>query len=341
VRLFALASLSFVAPAVLIAALGGGGCNIDNRGLGTTPFLPNSDAGLSGAAGNGLGGAAGGNSGNGGNAGNGGNGGSTGDGGAGGDGGGTGGDGGSGGVVTGEGGNGGIIATGGSAGGGAGGAGGMVGAGGMAGGRGGAGGTGGTTPFCGPGNCASGCCAGTMCVRTRSAQACGGGGQACRACGGCQTCSNLGTCEVDPSSTWTVVCAAAQLESSPPSGGDTWDRHSGDLGGTAPDPFCEFEMPSGSISPMTAGVTSTINDSFEPVWNQTVSPAGKTIKASDLMAGGKSWHLWVGDDEGGFRAQVACSINNPMPSAWLRNGQGVVSNVDGCLSLTVKLVCQQ
>jgi hypothetical protein len=220
-----------------------------------------------------------------------------------------------------------------------------AGTGGMAGSSAGTGGGAGTgAAGCGPGNCAKGCCEGNTCVLNRSAQRCGSGGGACQTCSKCEVCSGGSNCDVDPSSNWTVVCAQATVAMSPDGGGN-WDPHSGKVGGIQPDPFCEFEMPAHMVTPNTAGVTDTIVDSFTPVWNQTVTPAGKTVKASDLVSGAKSWRLWVGDDDGcngnTCQGQLICEITQPLPVAALRAGTMTQQNVGSCLSLTVNFVCAQ
>jgi hypothetical protein len=164
------------------------------------------------------------------------------------------------------------------------------------------------------------------------------GGASCGACAPCEICT-AGSCKIDPASKWVVVCASAELSKIPPPGYLTWDRKTGDLGGADPDPFCEFEMPAGSVTVDTAGVTDTFLDTYTAAWGQTVSPATKTIKAQDLLSPTGSWRLWVGDDEGNGRGQLACGIQQPMQASWLHDGQITFSNLGSCVSLTVKLVC--
>jgi hypothetical protein len=168
----------------------------------------------------------------------------------------------------------------------------------------------------------------------------GGDGGACGPCQPCETCV-AGACKVDPASQWLIVCASAQLSMTPPTGpGTTWDPKSGAIGGTAPDPFCEFEMPAGAVTLATAGVTDTIVDSFTATWGQVVSPAGKTVKASDLMSTTTSWRIWVGDDDGNGVGQVACQIQQPLSANALHTGQLTVQNIGSCVSLTVQFLCQ-
>jgi hypothetical protein len=119
----------------------------------------------------------------------------------------------------------------------------------------------------------------------------------------------------------------------------------GDEGGTAPDLFCEFENPSGSVSATTAGVTDTITDAFTAKWDQTITPAGVTVSASALMASKPAWRIWVGDEDCSFgkcgtAGQTACSYQQPISAASLMSGTTTITNVQNCVALTLSLVCQ-
>jgi hypothetical protein len=210
-----------------------------------------------------------------------------------------------------------------------------AGPGGTTGGRGGTGGGGNCNSF----NCTDGCCANGVCVRQRSASQCGSNGQTCTPCGGCQQCSATGQCRIEPSSRWTIIAVSAQLDNS------GWDRFSGELGGTAPDPFCEFENPAGQVSETTAGVTDTLIDTYNPNWNQVISPPGMTVSAMTLMANNPTWQIWVGDDDGcsggtNCLGEVACTIRQPITETNLRSGQLIVNNRQNCNSVTINFVCQ-
>jgi hypothetical protein len=205
-----------------------------------------------------------------------------------------------------------------------------------------AGAAGSPPPACGAKTCPHGCCdGGGRCVTSRSTSQCGNGGAACAACGRCQLCTDAGACDIDPSSTWKVVCVQATIAMTQPNGSN-WDPRMGAGGGTAPDPFCEFEMPAGSL--MDAKVSPTVTDSFSPEWNYDVTPGSQAIKAADLMSTSKTWRLWVGDDDGcnghGCTGQEICSINQPLAASVLKAGQLVAKNVASCESLTVNFVCQ-
>jgi hypothetical protein len=239
-------------------------------------------------------------------------------------------------------GGGGVAGMGGTAGDGAAGMGGsaVAGSGGAAG-RGGAGGggRGGTGGVCNQFNCNDGCCDGGVCVRQRSAQRCGSNGNTCAPCGGCQLCSTIGQCRIDAASRWTIVAVSATLS------GGGWDRNMGDIGGSLPDPFCEFENPAGSVSNMTTGVTDTITDDATASWNQVITPVGMTVAAATLMANNPSWLIWVGDDDGcsgpgGCEGEIACTYDDPISESALRAGELTIVNRMSCSSLKLQFVCQ-
>jgi hypothetical protein len=211
-------------------------------------------------------------------------------------------------------------------------------------GSGGSGGAGGATPpACGPKTCANGCCDATgKCVAGRTTDSCGHGGAACAPCGGCMLCNASGACDVDPSSTWDVVCVSAVVAPTQPNG-QTWDPKSNGPNGPNPDPFCQFEMPANTTNPNQGASSPTIVDSFTPMWNYDVTPASGPIKASDLMSTAKTWRLWIGDDDGctarGCVGQEICEIDQPLPASALVTGQLTRQNLASCISLTVKFVC--
>jgi len=125
---------------------------------------------------------------------------------------------------------------------------------------------------------------------------------------------------------------------------NTWDRFSGDLGGSAPDPFCEYENPAGQVSSTTAGVTDTLIDTYNPNWNQVITPPGATVSAATLMANSPAWQIWIGDDDNctglGCFGEVACTIRQTITETNLRSGQLIVSNRQQCDSVTINFVCQ-
>ncbi|HVZ72168.1 MAG TPA: hypothetical protein VHJ20_07320 [Polyangia bacterium] len=247
---------------------------------------------------------------------------------------------------TATGGTGGATATGGSPG-----TGGITPTGGTTGGGGGgpSGGTGGTTtppppPTCGPSNCSDGCCQDNKCNRARNESACGLNGVACKTCGSCELCS-AGSCQIDPSSNWTVVAYSASVPMSPPGGGN-WDAKSGQIGGPDPDLFCQFEQPAKATSLDDAGTTDTVKDVFSATWNQIITPMNKFITADALTSGNTSWRIWVGDDDGcglgGCSGQLICSIDNKsmaISPAMLKAGGASFNNIPGCLSLNLLFDC--
>jgi hypothetical protein len=209
-------------------------------------------------------------------------------------------------------------------------------------------GAGGSAMRCGPSNCTGCCGADGQCVHTVTATQCGKAGAACVACAPCEICSTSGltgaSCAIDPASQWAIVAVSGQVSTTPPGGG-TWDPLHGDEGGTAPDLFCEYENPSGSVSPTTTGVTDTITDVFAANWDQTITPTGVTVSASALMASKPAWRIWVGDEDCsqgkcGTAGQTACSYQQPISAASLTSGGTTIHNYQNCLVLTLSFVCQ-
>ena len=154
-------------------------------------------------------------------------------------------------------------------------------------------------------------------------------------------CSATGACDVDPASTWDIVCGSAVIAPTQPNGA-TWDPPGLGPNGTNPDPFCQFEMPAGTTNPNQGKSSPTIPDTFTPVWNYDVTPSGP-IKASDLMSTTKTWRLWIGDDDGctarGCFGQEICEIDQPLPADALISGQLTKQHLMSCISMTIKFVC--
>ena len=166
-----------------------------------------------------------------------------------------------------------------------------------------------------------------VCIRARTATQCGGQGPVVRAVRRLPDPARAtGQCRIDTASRWKIVAVAAKLDT-----GNNWDRFSGDLGGSAPDPFCEFENPAGQVSSTTAGVTDTLIDTYNPTWNQEITPPGDDRVGGD--ADGEQPHL---ADLGRRRRQlqpgigcfgeVACTIRQTITETQLRSGQLIVNN---------------
>lgn len=241
-----------------------------------------------------------------------------------------------------------------SSGGAAGGMGGAAGKGGHAGsaggkGGGGAGGGGGAAiPVCDASTCANGCCMGTTCVRDRTVEHCGMGGVACAACDHCFKCSSSGSCELDPASTWNVICGAATIESTQ-ANGTMWDPSTGQGGpgtggpgtggpgtgtGTLPDPVCQF------VSGVTVQrQTAIAMDTLMPAWNAVVS---STSSAKTLMSTTSRWSVTIVDDDGGGTFVLGDNICQVTPSLTVEDfstGKLTFENVGRCVTLSLQLVC--
>jgi hypothetical protein len=208
------------------------------------------------------------------------------------------------------------------------------------------GGAAGAPESCSPTNCAGGCCAGNQCVHTPSAAQCGTLGTSCMPCAPCELCSSKGQCAIDPTSQWTIVADSAQVAMTPPGGG-TWDPATGDEGGSAPDLFCEYDMPGKPINNSTAGVTATVVDVFSANWDQIITPAGTTVSASVLTAATPAWRIWVGDEDcvspgncTGKAGVQACSYTQAIPETALQSGQLTLNNLQSCTTLSLSFICQ-
>jgi hypothetical protein len=88
------------------------------------------------------------------------------------------------------------------------------------------------------------------------------------------------------------------------------------------------------------GDTTTKMDTLSPVWNESILQPGTSVQARDLLAGGKSWLLSVGDEDDKPDAELVCQITSPMNPAAFAAGGITRTNLDSCLSLSIKLTCQ-
>lgn len=167
-----------------------------------------------------------------------------------------------------------------------------------------------------------------------SAPQCGLGGAACQTCAACQRCSTSGACELDPQSRWEMFAVSASLAPAY-SDGSAWDGPRDLYGGALPDPFAQFEMPVDNA----LGWTDTIVDTLSPMWNQAVIPASAAVRASDLLPGGRSWDLWIGDEDADNYAELMCEITGPLTAADFAAGGFGRTGVDGCLTVSMRLVC--
>ncbi len=180
-----------------------------------------------------------------------------------------------------------------------------------------------------------------------------GGATVCApACGPCQRCTASHTCEVDPASTWDLAAISASLKSTDPHvqspDPPNWDLPSGEIGGILPDPFVELDILSTAITPI--GHSAVIVDSLLPNWGALMpptqallNPMAAPLHASDLMAGGKNWLITVFDDDvdtaSGSFGETMCEVNGPLTSADFVNGGFTRTNVDSCVSISIKLSC--
>jgi hypothetical protein len=230
-------------------------------------------------------------------------------------------------------GTGGAVGTGGAIGTGGSGTGGVGGRGGGVGGRVGAGGRGGgagTAGGCNAVTCPNGCCNGTTCVTNRTNQRCGTAGIACAPCAACTQCSAAGACALTPASRWDVVCSSASIAPTMANGGP-WDNGMGGL----PDPFCQF-----TLNGIAQVATATITNTLTPVWDETISPGNLNVTANFLTS--QRWGIGVVDDDGGMQVDTPiCAVAPDLTAADFTAGTVVFPAAQGCLSLTIQLVCAE
>lgn len=113
---------------------------------------------------------------------------------------------------------------------------------------------------CGPDDC-DGCCSGDTCLAGDSAAACGNGGDQCNDCGVGFECE-VGSCEIVPGSRWDLTVLSAQV-SDKNTEGKSWDVFNG-----KPDVFAGVVV--GSEPDEINARTSTLDNTFTPVWNQMI-----------------------------------------------------------------------
>jgi hypothetical protein len=179
-----------------------------------------------------------------------------------------------------------------------------------------------------------------------------GGATICTpACGPCLRCSASHTCEVDPASLWDLLADSAALKAQNPRvqlpATQNWDLDSGEIGGALPDPFVELDFLTTAFTPI--GHTTMIVDTLLPNWGALLTPtaamlnpAGMPVRAGDLT-GGTSWQIAVYDADSdtaiGPFGETMCKILGPLTSADFVNGSFTVTNIDSCVSVSIKLTC--
>jgi hypothetical protein len=119
------------------------------------------------------------------------------------------------------------------------------------------------------------------------------------------------------------------------SDGTAWDLPGQPFGGKLPDPFAQFEMPTGSA----IGWTTTLIDTTMPVWNELLEPANTALTASDLLPGGQPWRVWIGDEDAGGFGEVMCDVNGPVTAADFLAGGFTRTKVSSCQTVSIALAC--
>jgi hypothetical protein len=178
-----------------------------------------------------------------------------------------------------------------------------------------------------------------MCITDRNDQRCGASGAACTPCNPCFKCSNAGACMVMPESQWAITCVSATIAATKPGGG-AWDFGGPVIGpnvdGPAPDPVCQSIL---DKVPSTS--TTALQDTFTPMWNQSVTPSDVKVTASVLMNANSRWSIAVKDHDPGLFDEAVCEVAPTLTSSDLEKGAVTFSRVDACDSLTIRLTCAQ
>jgi len=204
---------------------------------------------------------------------------------------------------------------------------------------------------CGPKTCATGCCDGDRCVTTHTTDKCGANGAACTKCNSCFRCSNAGACEVDPMSTWKIVCVAATLSSTKSNfqSWDQWDQMNGPggpIGGGGPgnnstdllpDPFCQLSV---GIGDNVVGTTAILDNTTTPRWNEAITSALSPLTAGQLTSQSTPWAITVQDDDGKDRPELACRVAPQLTASDFVSTDVTFNNVQSCLTLNLHLTCQ-
>ncbi|HET6612925.1 MAG TPA: hypothetical protein VFG83_13085 [Kofleriaceae bacterium] len=134
----------------------------------------------------------------------------------------------------------------------------------------------------------AGCCTDAgECVAGDDLAACGTGGQVCQMCGEHDACGESG-CELDLSSTWTVVLESAHVPAQN-EGGDSWDPFSGD-----PDVFVIVTIATANEG-TEAHRSQTVDDTVDPSYNSEV--LADDVAAS-LLIGQPIQVTWTDEDTG-------------------------------------------
>jgi hypothetical protein len=135
---------------------------------------------------------------------------------------------------------------------------------------------------------------------------------------------------------------SAALDKVDASGG-SWDRRKEPLGGPLPDPFVQLDLQLDLQldQPMvkSLGWTTTVVDTVTPVWNELLHPQNMPLEASQLLPGGQTWQIWVGDEDADQLGQVMCEIDGPLAASDFAAGGFTRTNLDACQSVTIALTC--
>lgn len=136
----------------------------------------------------------------------------------------------------------------------------------------------------------------------------------CGSCASYEQCLPSGSCGVSPNSSWFLAVTRAQIASTKTTG-DAWDVFGG-----APDPFVIIDTRR----------TTTVSDSFTPVWNE-----GATYTAATLLGQGVT--VEVLDEDSAANDSIGGPSKVTFPEAAFRSGILTVSNFGQAQQLSFSL----
>ena len=119
-----------------------------------------------------------------------------------------------------------------------------------------------------------------------------------------------------------------------PEGGGTWDPVTSDSPQGAPDPFCEFQ-----IKEIGQRDTDPINNTFTPMWNQTINPRNIPLTPNWLISQAGSWSVLVADSDQMNNEEI-CQVVPTLTSANFFAGT-IAFTSGACANLTLRLTCDQ
>ncbi|HEY8926879.1 MAG TPA: hypothetical protein VIU64_20990, partial [Polyangia bacterium] len=102
-----------------------------------------------------------------------------------------------------------------------------------------------------------------------------------------------------------------------------------------PDPVC---LLSTGNNEKVVGSTTIVEDATTARWNESVTPSPLT--AAQLMSQATPWAISVEDDDGRDGADLACRVTPQLSANDFVSTDVSFNNVQSCVSLNIRVVCQ-